>query len=519
MSQRAPDPGQAQAQQQLLLLTDSQANILYASPALCRLAGFGESALLGRPAACLRHPDMPPGPIKDLWATLGRGQSWMGMLQNRRADGQPFWVDAFISPVLEDGQVREYQAIYRLPQAEAIQRASAIYRTRSQGRQPAALRWQWLTRQRAQTLLALLAFSPLGLLALSHSPQLGGAVLAACASLCWLLLSLHDKPFAALVADSRRIVEHPIKQLIYTGRIDEVGQLQLSNRLQEARLASMVARIGDSSSRVSAHADHTRHLLGTSNQAAEQQQQALDGISAAVEQLSATIQEVAGNTRNAAEQTQQAQALSDDGQRQVGNAHQSIAALAATLDQSAAAVSALSQHSQTIGGILAVIRSIAEQTNLLALNAAIEAARAGDNGRGFAVVADEVRSLAQRTQASTDEIQGMIEALRQGTAQVVKAMQQGLQQSRASVEQVDATAQALAHITLRIGEIAGISSQIAAAGHQQSQAAEEINQKIHALQGLASHSLQLQRDTLDLADQVSSQASRQRALIEHMHGH
>ncbi|QVM87713.1 hypothetical protein I0D68_00760 [Pseudomonas lalucatii] len=264
-----------------------------------------------------------------------------------------------------------------------------------------------------------MAFSPLGLLALSQSPQLGGAVLFACVSLCWLLLSLHAKPFAVLVAHSRHIVEHPIKQLIYTGRIDEIGQLQLSNRLQEARLASMVARIGDSSRRVSAHSDHTRQLLSTSNQAAEQQQQALDGISAAVEQLSATIQEVAGNTRNAAEQTHQAQALSNDGQRQVGNAHQSMAALAATLEQSAAAVTALSRHSQTIGGILEVIRSIAEQTNLLALNAAIEAARAGENGRGFAVVADEVRSLAQRTQASTDEIQGMIAALRQGTAQVV----------------------------------------------------------------------------------------------------
>ncbi|QVM87712.1 hypothetical protein I0D68_00755 [Pseudomonas lalucatii] len=69
------------AADQLLLLTDSQANILYASPALCRQAGFSESALIGRPASCLRHPDMPLGPIKDLWATLGRGQSWMGMLK------------------------------------------------------------------------------------------------------------------------------------------------------------------------------------------------------------------------------------------------------------------------------------------------------------------------------------------------------------------------------------------------------------------------------------------------------
>ena len=35
---------------------------------------------------------------------------------------------------------------------------------------------------------------------LRNSLWLGGAVLAACASLCWLLLSLHGKAFAALVA-------------------------------------------------------------------------------------------------------------------------------------------------------------------------------------------------------------------------------------------------------------------------------------------------------------------------------
>ncbi|WP_413814103.1 methyl-accepting chemotaxis protein [Pseudomonas chlororaphis] len=194
--------------------------------------------------------------------------------------------------------------------------------------------------------------------------------------------------------------------------------------------------------------------------------------------MTATVQEVARNAEEASQAAAAADSEARDGDKVVAEAIAQIERLASEVVRSTDAMSVLQQESQKIGSVMDVIKAVAEQTNLLALNAAIEAARAGEAGRGFAVVADEVRALAQRTQKSTEEIEGLVAGLQSGTQQVAHVMNNSRNLTDSSVDLTRKAGASLENITRTVSNIQSMNQQIAAAAEEQSAVAEEISRSI-----------------------------------------
>lgn len=95
-----------------ILLTDVEGLIEYVNPAFEKLTGWESQDALGRPISILKSGRMPESVYKDLWATLREGREWRGELLNQKRNGDLFWEEAYLAPVIgEDGRVERFLAV------------------------------------------------------------------------------------------------------------------------------------------------------------------------------------------------------------------------------------------------------------------------------------------------------------------------------------------------------------------------------------------------------------------------
>lgn len=222
----------------------------------------------------------------------------------------------------------------------------------------------------------------------------------------------------------------------------------------------------------------------------------------AMQQISSAIEDVSLHADRAAQTAQSANAKAGQGRAAVAASREEIVMLAKRIDGTDEVMQDLAVQSEDVGRVLEVIRGIAEQTNLLALNAAIEAARAGEQGRGFAVVADEVRSLAQKTAASTNEIQTIISRLQQGSRKAATAMQESRQDVSRCVADSQRAAALLDAVAQEMDEINRMNQDIASATHQQKAVSLDVAEHLQTVQSIAEQNAvdanQLDRDSDEL---------------------
>ena len=64
-----------------------------------QVSKYSEGELLGHPHSVTHHPDMDKEALRQMWATVGRGEIARSIVKNRAKDGTPYYVDAVIAPV------------------------------------------------------------------------------------------------------------------------------------------------------------------------------------------------------------------------------------------------------------------------------------------------------------------------------------------------------------------------------------------------------------------------------------
>ncbi|MDX1392580.1 MAG: PAS domain-containing protein, partial [Rheinheimera sp.] len=115
------------ASYRLISGTDSRGNITYCNDAFAEVSGYSREQLIGQPHNMIRHPDMPAPVFKEMWATIASGNVWMGLVKNRRKNGDHYWVSAFVTPVYQGNSIVGYESVRVAAQMDEISRAEHAY--------------------------------------------------------------------------------------------------------------------------------------------------------------------------------------------------------------------------------------------------------------------------------------------------------------------------------------------------------------------------------------------------------
>ncbi|SDD61335.1 methyl-accepting chemotaxis protein [Aquimonas voraii] len=242
----------------LVSQTDPKGVITSVNRAFVRVSGYGVEELVGQPHNMIRHPDMPPQAFADMWKTLKSGRPWVGLVKNRCKNGDHYWVEANVTPIVERGQTTGYISVRRKVPRERIRAAESAYAAIRAGN-AAGLRLRygelhrptlserynplWLLTLKQRLMLSAAGVVGLGAALLHSSAGLGpwslwilgiGSVFAFY-SAWWLSHDIRDRLFLANEV-FERIAQGEYNDPLPIHRSDSVGKVLIGLKSLQIRL-------------------------------------------------------------------------------------------------------------------------------------------------------------------------------------------------------------------------------------------------------------------------------------------
>jgi methyl-accepting chemotaxis protein len=465
---------------------------------------YSREELLGKPHNTTRSPDMPKEVFKEMWATIGRGKMFRGIVKNRAKDGTPYYVDAVIAPILgENGKPKKYLGVrYDITETElerqnmrgvlrAIDGSFAYNEFDTTG--------NLLSGNKIfQELFGYHESEIKG----KHHRQLCDKTYGESSDFTNLWRDLNEgKSRGGVFKQITKNGKEIYLQAVYAPVADETGRVKkvVMIATDSTALRNMIATLSETANGLATSAEALKENAVMINENAKKTSADSAIAATSSEQLSAGVQTVAASTEEMVASIREISRSSNE------SSEMSRTTLANALEANKI-MQLLGTSSNEIGNVIKVISSIAQQTNLLALNATIEAARAGDAGKGFAVVANEVKELAKQTAKATEDITNKIGSIQKNTTTAIGS----IASISAAMEKLNFISGAIA---AAIEEQTATTNEVSRVIGQSKMGVQDIAQVISAVSSGATQSAQKCEETLRSSEVLATLSSRLKTLV------
>ena len=235
----------------------------------------------------------------------------------------------------------------------------------------------------------------------------------------------------------------------------------------DEKLTSAAAVAENKKDSVSELGNQTNSNMEQINVAVGQMSQAVTSQASHTQEIMSTMEAFGDNIDGIMKQVTDTNTVTKEGTVLMGELEQELVGLENASKENSAEITniceQIDEDSKAVAGIekiIKVIDDISFQITILSFNASVEAARAGDAGLGFAVVAESIKELSDKTQASVNEISGIIGAVSAKIAETGKTSEELMSKNTNLVEELARTKKGMGAVTESFDKIAANISRV-----------------------------------------------------------